>query len=727
MELRLSPGERTGAPSLAPIAPKVARAGRSLTRWVWVSMLLFLLAAGAAWLHFDDQVRRSQARLADAERSALLDAVVRDALLTASGDDDAQARLEALRPRIGDASDREPHSREAWETLDAALARFLGAEADRDALSEALGRLRSTTARILIASGDLLDALIAAKAPPPDVQAAGRQLVLGARIGANTDRMFGSGIDVVAAADQVARDAIRFGDSLNAMLDGNPARGIERVEDGTARGILHDVSREYRESTSALDQVLRGAVSLRDRELDLRGVVDHADRLRRAPAAETGVPPRLPWLPVPDRQIVLLLAALSMLALLVAAASIARRRRAIEGIVQAGDSDAAARVGAERETADARERDVERIHRSLARLDEDVHRLAAGEPLPAESERDTDLGPFAHTVRSTVGAMFHQVRAARTLAHGLGARTRALCESTAGNQTAAQRHVEELDQAIAAMHALGDGSAGIAAAARRGSAAVDSIAGAGPDARSAATQTRTAFEGAASSTDDAARELSRVAERAGALRELEAQLDELAEQCRVLALNLSLQAAPGVPAPSGVARFAGDANRLCEHAREAARGIGARCEALIEAAGAADTAVEAARSQARSAAVQGVAVEDRLDRLRGRIAEADDALDALGARAGRHSGAIESAGRLLAAARDVAVRAQSRGQLAADAADALSTLAGELDAGLGRLGWTGAGESPVAEVDRAEWQSALPHDDLAEGAPHRLGPRPGDG
>ena len=139
--------------------------------------------------------------------------------------------------------------------------------------------------------------------------------------------------------------------------------------------------------------------------------------------------------------------------------------------------------------------------------------------------------------------------------------------------------------------------------------------------------------------------------------------------------------------------------------------------------GAADAAVETARSHARSAAEQGVAVEDRLDRLRGRIAEADDALDALGARAGRHSGAIESAGRLLAAARDVAVRAQTRGQLTVDAADALSTLAGELDAGLGRLGWTGAGESPLMELDLAEWQSPLPLDERTEGARHRFGPR----
>ena len=723
MESRLSPREGAGTPGLAPIAPKVARAGRSLTRWLWVPMLFFLLTAGAAWLYFDEQARRSQARLADVQRSGLLDAVVRDALLAASGDGEARARLETLRPRIEDASDREPQSREAWEALDAALARFMDAEADRDPLSDALGRLRSTTARILTASGDLVDALIAAETSPSGIQAATRQLVLIARIAANTDRMFGSGIGVVAAADQVARDAIRFGDSLNAMLDGNPARGIERVEDGTARGILHDVSRAYRESTAALDQVLRGAISLRDREVNLRSVADRADRLRRAPAAEADVPPRLPWLPAPDWKVVPLLAAFTVLALLVASSSVARRGRTIEGIVRAGDADAAVCVEAERETAEARERDVERIHRSLARLGEDVHRLAAGEPLPTERGRDADLGSFAHTIRGTVGAMFHQVRAARALARTLESRARALCESTAGNRAAAQRHVEELDQALAAIQALGDGSAGIAAAARRGSAAVDSVAGAGPDARSDAARTRAAFEGAASSTGDAARELSRVAERADALCALETQLDELAEQCRVLALNLSLQAASGVPVPSGAARFTGDADRLCEYAREAARGLGARREALAEAAGAADAAVETARSHARSAAEQGVAVEDRLDRLRGRIAEADDALDALGARAGRHSGAIESAGRLLAAARDVAVRAQTRGQLTVDAADALSTLAGELDAGLGRLGWTGAGESPLMELDLAEWQSPLPLDERAEGARHRFGPR----
>lgn len=729
MESRLSPGEGAAAPGPAPIAPKVARASRSLARWLWAPMLFFLLTAGAAWLYFDEQAQRSQARLADMERRGLLDAVVRDALLAASGDGEARARLEALRPRIGDAADREPQSREAWEALDAALARFMDAEADRDALSESLGRLRSTNSRILAASGDLVDALIAAEAPPTGVRAAIRQLVLVARIAANTDRMFGSGVGVVAAADQVARDAIRFGDSLNAMLDGNPARDVERVEDGTARGILHDVSRAYRESAAVLDRMLRGAVSLRDREVNLRSVADHAERLRRAPAAQAGVPPLLPWLAAPDWRVVLLLSTLSMLALLVASSLIARRARTIEGIVRAGDMDAAVCVEAERETAEARKREVERIHRSLARLGEDVRRLAAGEPLPTEHGRDADLGPFARTIRGTVGAMFHQVRAARTLARSLESRARALCESTAGNRTAAQRHVEELDQALAAMQALGDGSAGIAAAARRGSAAVESIAdaGAGPDARSAAARTRTALEDATSSTGDAARELSRVTERAEALHELEAQLDELAEQCRVLALNLSLQTASGVPAPSGVARFAGDADRLCEYAREAAQVIGARREALAEAAGAADAAVEAARTHARSAAEQGVATEERIDRLRGRIAEANDALDTLGARAGRHSGVVESAGRLLAAAREVAVRAQSGGQLTADAADALSTLAGELDAGLGRLGWTGAGESSVVELDVAEWQSPLPLDDLAEGAPHRFGPGREDG
>ena len=731
IESRRSPGEGAGPPGPAPIAPKVAGAGRSLTRWLWVPMLTFLLAAGAAWLYFDEQTRRSQARLADMQRSALLDAVVRDALLALSGDGDARTRLEALRRRIGDASDREPQSREAWEALDAALARFMGAEADRDALSEALDRLRPTTSRILAASGDLVDALIAAEAPPPVIRAAIGQLALVARIAANTDRMFGDGIGVVAAADQVARDAIRFGDSLNAMLDGNPARGLERVEDGTARGILHDVSRAYRESAAALDRMLRGAVSLRDREVNLRSVADHVDRLRRATAAEADVQPRLPWLPAADWRIVLFLSVLPVLALLVASSSIAGRGRAIERIARAGDADAAACVEAERETAVARERDVERIHRSLARLGEDVRRFAAGDPLPAGREHDADLGPFAHAIRDAVGAMFHQVRAARTLARNLESRARALCESTAENRAAAQRHVEELDRATAAMQALGDGSAGIAAAARRGSAAVESIAtagpAAGPDARSAAAWTRTALEDAASSTGDAARELSRVAVRADALGELEEQLDELAEQCRVLALNLSLQTASGVSAPSGAARFADDADRLCEHAREAARGLGARREALAEATGAADTAVEAARAQARSAAGQGVAMEGRIDRLRGRIAEVDDALDALGACADRHSGAIESAGRLLAAARDVAVRAQSRGQLAADAADALSTLAGKLDAGLGRLGWTGAGGSPVVELDLAEWRSPPALDDPAEGAPHRFGPGREDG
>ena len=725
MELRLSPGEGAGIPGPAPIAPKVARAVRSLTRWLWVPMLFFLLTAGAAWLYLDEQSRRSQARLADMQRSALLDAVVRDALLAASGDGEARDRLETLRPRIGDASDREPQSREAWEALDAALARFMDAEADREALFEALGRLHSTTSRILAASGDLVEALIVAEAPPTGIQAAIRQLVLVARIASNTDRMFGSGVGVVAAADQAARDAIRFGDSLNAMLDGNPARGIERIEDGTARGILHDVSRAYRESAAALDRMLRGAVSLRDREVNLRSVADHADRLQRAPAAETAVPPRFHWLPAPDWPVVLLLGALSVLALFVASSSVVRRGRTIEGIVRDGDVDAAECVEAERETAEARERQVVRIHRSLERLGEDVRRLAAGEPLPTEPGHDADLGSFAHTVRSAVGAMFHQVRAARTLARSLESRARALCENTAGNRVAAQRHVEELDRAHAAMQALGDGSAGIAAAARRGSAAIGSIAG--PDAWSAAAGTRTAFEDATSSTGDAARELSRVAERAEALRALEEQLDELAEQCRVLALNLSLRMASGVPVPSGVAKFAGDADRLCEYAREAARAIGARREALAEATGAADAAVEAARTHARNAAGQGVAMEDRIDRLRGSIAEADDALDALGICADRHSGAIESAGRLLAAAREVAVRAHSGGQLTADAADALSTLAGELDAGLGRLGRTGAGEPPMVELALAEWQSPLPLEDTAEGAPHRLGPEREDG
>jgi len=552
-------------PASASLTPGVHEAAlRRVARHAWrllLPSLLFAAAAGVWW-----QMRQVEQRARVFERALMqvhLDAErsARTARAALADGDGALDGLRALARRL--TTRKIPpviHDQAiaaAWRELRAAVDGILAAEVRGAALEGLVTRFESIATGILVASDELVDALVAADVPAARLRIAARQLLLIQRISTNVRRILEGGPGALGAADRFGRDMVIFGDVNTALLNGNRKLAITAVEDGDARQTLEGLGHDFRAAAGLVKRILDGAGTLARRDRALRklesargALVARLGRLRRSHAAVLQEQPD--WRLLAGGAL-----ALALIGVLGAALQMVSDGRALRRRLD--------RVRSDEETL-RHEFRAQQI--ALQRLGDAARRLGQGAeidwsaldqgPASAAGRAIRDLAERASAqsarLRAIIDDQLQCLDGAAAKARGLD---QGIDREAQRTQLAQSRSSELRGSAGQLREALSTGRADTVEAARGVHRAVDVC-------RSAATGLRLLDE--ALTGIEAGGEQLRVAH--GALSEVERRAAELAEQSRILWINASLRASVDSAAAPALARLAEDAERVLDAARD---------------------------------------------------------------------------------------------------------------------------------------------------------------
>lgn len=685
--------------------------------WRLLLPLLLALATAGALLHLQ-QFRGGQDRMEQAvgasEAAAARLAVARVRALggTAEGYEALEAArlpvpelVKTLRERPPEQalSPPPPQTGEliaAWQAAAARAEEMEDTAPGVQALARDAERLQSVATGLLVSADELVDALLAAEAKPPQVRAAARQLMLVQRISTNLRRLMEPDAGLLVAADRLGRDAVVFGEVATGLLHGSAELGIPRVEDDNAREILAAVGREFRVLAQSVEAVVAGAaasaslVKRGERLAAALAIVDtHNLRLRADLAARAAN-----RLVMPAHALGLAgLTAVSVLAAL--ALGFAERRAARRDVVrEAADlrTERAALEGAR-----------DSLSRELEQLASDIHRIADG-----------DVGLRAHTgagdsaavgvARAGLDRLRQQLR--QRTEDGLRlARSGQMVGDVAGRlRDASRRHAHQAEaagQATRTMAAALDGlrleSAQVGEAARQSGVSAQ-------QASHALGETLHELDAVRAGVEDCAERVRALEDVARELRAVRTLVEDVGELGKMLSLNVAIQASVDSAASRALAAFSEEVQRLANRARSAVTQV----EAIhAELRGEAERAASAAKEsvwRARSAAERARGARASVEELSGAARRLEDLNHALSRAHREHAVNVTEVVRTITALHALTREVREQVDATADSAAAF----GDAAAGLERRLAAPDAADPVIEI--ADTRSA---EDGAEDTP----------
>lgn len=666
-------------------------------------LALLLLAAGAYLVQRSHQEREQALRLAVLHQSELAARAAANASRAAQGVPDAFFELRRNRTRAAvarTALEFEPglmsrseetnalrgkldELKELWGRVDGSSERLFRAETAAATVRRNVEAFQSIATGILVTADELVDAMVAADEPPAQIRAASRQLLLIQRISANIRRVLEGGDGTITAADRFGRDAVLFGEVNNALLVGSPEMKLTRVRNGSAREILVDIGREFRRSADLIEQIMSHAVALAEARTAAEAIVADTGRIAAlSREIEAGLAAAKASR-IPLQGLIQTFGALAVLSLLIAIGHIATvtRRARIEARRHGAAIAAEISGRAERESAvEARERATET---AIRRLIDELDRLSRGQapsafelrqeysetsPAPLElavgavRKRFASLAQAAARVSAAGGKFVAVAKAARGIADEQGHQVEQAAKAT--RIMAAQ--VESVtDHGRAAGELVGHSLDSV----KRASAAVEKAGG-------QVQQTLIAAKNAAA-------RIRQLNESTRQVEEIGRIMDELSEQCRMLALNVSIRASLAQESSaSGADRFADDVQKLATGARRALQRIDNVNEDVRAHAGQAADSIKQLVWAAENAAEQNRAALNEISSVNQLAERLDAAHRALTGVLEEHTLRMTQVVKSTTSVHQVTSRARGEIRDCAESAGRLSELAGLLEAAL---------------------------------------------
>jgi twitching motility protein PilJ len=151
---------------------------------------------------------------------------------------------------------------DVWNKMAADADRVLEA---RDAVLATTGTAMSFNVRVPQISAQLAEVVRGmsdAGASASQINLANRQIVLVDRMSRRVTEILAGGDAAVTAADALQRDAVVFGQVLDALRDGNPGVGVEQVTNPAAAQALDKAAQLYADAQKEIEQILRASTDL---------------------------------------------------------------------------------------------------------------------------------------------------------------------------------------------------------------------------------------------------------------------------------------------------------------------------------------------------------------------------------------------------------------------------------------------------------------------------------
>jgi twitching motility protein PilJ len=168
---------------------------------------------------------------------------------------------------------------DTWTSMAGDADRILREREQVLSVAEAGDRFRIRVPQISAQLADVVRGMSDAGAAASQISLANRQIVLVDRMSLRVTEALGGGDLAVTAADALQRDAVVFGQVLQAMRDGGEDVGVAQVTDPKAAAALENVASAFADAQKDLDTILAGATDLLEVQQSAQAIAEDSDVL----------------------------------------------------------------------------------------------------------------------------------------------------------------------------------------------------------------------------------------------------------------------------------------------------------------------------------------------------------------------------------------------------------------------------------------------------------------
>lgn len=444
-----------------------------------------------------------------------------------------------------------------WDTLRQNTDAILASEQTVLSLHQVAATLAETIPQLQVEYEEVVEILLDSNAPAAQVAVAQRQSLLAERILGSVNKVLSGDQDSVQAADMFGRDASLFGRVLSAMLEGNEAMGITRVNDPEALDRLAEISELFQFVSGSVDEILETSPELFQVRESSNSIFEVSQTLLDKTSTLTqGLQARADARYI-NTIVGYVLGALALASIL------------LIGLVMV--QEARRRLS---ETAEKNERN----QTAILRLLDEIGDLADGDLTVAATVTEDFTGAIADSINYSIDQLRDLVETINQTAvqvSGAAQETQATAMHLA---EASEHQAQEIAGASAAINEMAVSIDQVSANAAESSAVAERSVAIANKGNEVVHNTITGMDNIREQIQDTSKRIKRLGESSQEIGDIVSLINDIADQTNILALNAAIQASMAGDAGRGFAVVADEVQRLAERSSAATKQI----EALVK-------------------------------------------------------------------------------------------------------------------------------------------------